>query len=235
MPVWSHVYNLRKMSQQFWILTLLNNAKEGPHAHVVSRTFSCSWAMVGTPMAQVWNKNYWGSSRKYMLSIVENYPRCNVAAIIHLLEYPTWRDKAGVVSRGRLLSSPSGLTNHRVHDPRAGALPSASVSPCVQWEPWEYTDLFAAGSQNHLGAEDRSFPAPQAPKLCLWPWAPVDPTELGHPNTQVPGNQGWWLLWLRESEAHQVLEGPALWLLCFLLRDLTGALPLGRANGWYKP
>lgn len=96
-----------------------------------------------------------------------------------------------------LLSSPSCLTKHRFQDPRAGALPPASRSPCDQWEPLEDTDGFGAGSQIHLVAEGRPFPAPQAPKLCFGSRAPMDPTDLGHPNTQVPGNQGRWPLGLR--------------------------------------
>ena len=45
------------------------------------------------------------------------------------------------------------------------------------------------------------------------------------------GNKGSWTLGLREWEADQVREGPALWFLGFLHRDLTGAMNFGRANG----
>ena len=38
----------------------------------------------------------------------------------------------------------------------------------------------------------------------------MDPTELGQPNTEVPGNQGRCPLGPREWDAHQVLDAPTL-------------------------
>ena len=83
--------------------------------------------------------------------------------------------------------------------------------------------------------EVRPFPAPQAPKLCLGSFATRDQTQVCHPNTQVPGNQGRCPLRLREWEAHEVLEDPALWFLGFLLRGHMGGLTLGRSEGEKNP
>ena len=78
-----------------------------------------------------------------------------------------------------------------------------------------------AGSPNIVVAGSRPSAAPQAPPLCLCPWATTDPTELCRPNTRVPGNQGRWPLGLGEGEARQVLESPALGWLRPLLSDVT--------------
>ena len=53
MPDASCAHDPRKISQQFWIHSLLNDAKELPHAFIVSMQLSFGGALVGTPVAQV--------------------------------------------------------------------------------------------------------------------------------------------------------------------------------------
>ena len=96
----------------------------------------------------------------------------------------------------------------------------------------EYTDGFGDGNEIHRGGR-QALPSATVTKALPLTMGPNGPKKPGHPNTNLPGKVDRWLLRLRECEAHQVLEGPALWFLCFQLRDLTGAV--GRAKGGWKP
>ena len=62
----------------------------------------------------------------------------------------------------------------------------------------------------------------------------MDLTELGHPNTQSLATLEM-AVWTEGVGGKQVLECPALWLLLFLLRELTSVLPLGRSMGGRRP
>ena len=102
-----------------------------------------------------------------------------------------------VVSRGR--PSVLSLLPHQTPVPGSqgrGTAPSLTVPMRPVGTIGRHRWLWG-WQPNHLVAEGRPFPAPQAPKLCFGSRAPMDPTDLGHPNTQVPGNQGRWPLGLR--------------------------------------
>ena len=86
-----------------------------------------------------------------------------------------------------------------------------------------------------FGGRRQALPSTTGTKVLLLTMGLKGPNRT-RPPKHIDAWQPWEMaVWTEGVGGKQVLECPALWLLLFLLRELTSVLPLGRSMGGRRP